>query len=121
MQVRVLRDVRQDEQLCVAYINLTEDRQTRQHQLAHAKHFNCACERCSEPIETSNDRFLEVSRHHANLLQSKSVNICNECACLNGGKVHLALRAAVLCSSAGLGLQHEHVSWTSHCTRPASS
>lgn len=62
MQVRALRDIPVGEQLHVAYVNLTEDRQTRRQQLMHSKHFVCACERCSEPLETSTDRFLEVRR-----------------------------------------------------------
>lgn len=61
MQVRALRNIQAGEQLTVTYINLTEDRATRQHQLALSKHFQCACDRCSEPLESSTDRFLEVN------------------------------------------------------------
>lgn len=60
MQVRALRDVAQGEHLCVAYVNLTEDRRTRQRQLLEGKQFLCACQRCSQPLPKSNDRFLEV-------------------------------------------------------------
>jgi len=60
MQVRALRNVREGEELCVAYINLTEDRATRQRELLEGKHFVCACQRCSQPLVESNDRFLEV-------------------------------------------------------------
>ena len=60
MQVRTLRQVRQGEELCVAYVNLTEDRGTRLRQLMEDKHFVCACQRCSQPLAESNDRFLEV-------------------------------------------------------------
>ena len=60
MQVRTLRQVLQGEDLCVAYVNLTEDRATRRRQLLEDKHFACACQRCSQPLAESNDRFLEV-------------------------------------------------------------
>ena len=60
MQVRALRSIEPGEQLTVSYINLVEDRATRRDLLASSKHFHCACERCSEPLETGTDRFLEV-------------------------------------------------------------
>lgn len=47
-------------QLCLSYINLYEARATRRDQLAATKHFECACTRCTEPLCSSVDRFLEV-------------------------------------------------------------
>lgn len=60
MQVRAVREIKAGEQLFVTYINLTEDRPSRQMELLATKHFSCACERCSEPLKASPDRFLEV-------------------------------------------------------------
>ncbi len=47
-------------QLCVSYINLYEPRGVRKQNLADTKHFDCSCPRCSEPLISSIDRFLEV-------------------------------------------------------------
>ena len=60
MQVRAIRPVAAGEQLTVAYINLMEPRSIRARLLMESKHFSCACERCSAPLETHPDRFLEV-------------------------------------------------------------
>jgi hypothetical protein len=61
MRVRALKDIEEGEELCVAYVNLTEDRLTRQKELLESKHFVCVCQRCSQPLADSNDRFLEVN------------------------------------------------------------
>ncbi|KAH9316172.1 hypothetical protein KI387_024799, partial [Taxus chinensis] len=45
--------------LCVSYINLYEPRSIRKHELSVTKHFDCNCQRCTEPLESSLDRFLE--------------------------------------------------------------
>jgi hypothetical protein len=47
-------------QLCVSYINLYEPHGVRKQILADTKHFDCSCIRCSEPLKSSIDRFLEV-------------------------------------------------------------
>lgn len=60
MQVRVVRPVTAGEQLTVTYINLMEPRHIRARQLMDTKHFACACDRCTQPLEASPDRFLEV-------------------------------------------------------------
>ena len=60
MRVRTVRDMRAGTQLTVGYVNLMEPRAVRHRQLAESKHFLCACERCSEPLAESTDRFLEV-------------------------------------------------------------
>ncbi|BDA42915.1 probable histone-lysine N-methyltransferase Smyd1 at C-terminar half [Coccomyxa sp. Obi] len=62
MQVRAIRPVAAGEQLTVAYINLMEPRSIRARLLMETKHFACACERCSAPLETHPDRFLEAVR-----------------------------------------------------------
>lgn len=60
MQVRAMTDIKEGEQLCVAYVSLTEDRLSRQRDLLETKHFTCGCPRCAEPIQESKDRWLEV-------------------------------------------------------------
>ncbi|KAI5062076.1 hypothetical protein GOP47_0022615 [Adiantum capillus-veneris] len=59
MHVRATHDVRNNTELCLSYINLYEARDTRREQLATTKHFDCACTRCTEPLTSSVDRFLE--------------------------------------------------------------
>lgn len=59
--VYAVRHIKKGEQLCVHYTNLHEPRRVRQQQLLQARFFQCACERCSVPIEKSIDRFMEVT------------------------------------------------------------
>ncbi|XP_059065541.1 histone-lysine N-methyltransferase ASHR1 isoform X2 [Cryptomeria japonica] len=59
MFVRAIQDISTDNELCVSYINLYEPRSTRKHELSVTKHFDCNCQRCMEPLESSLDRFLE--------------------------------------------------------------
>uniref|UniRef100_A0A0D6R766 SET domain-containing protein n=1 Tax=Araucaria cunninghamii TaxID=56994 RepID=A0A0D6R766_ARACU len=59
MFVRALQDISSDTELCVSYINLYEPRSIRKHELSVTKHFDCNCQRCTEPLESSVDRFLE--------------------------------------------------------------
>ena len=61
--MRALRDIRAGGQLTVQYVNLMEPRAVRQGMLAE-RYFACACERCSEPLATSTDRFLEACAWH---------------------------------------------------------
>jgi hypothetical protein len=60
MYVRATQDIAKDSELCVSYINLYETRGVRKQNLADTKHFDCSCPRCSEPLISSIDRFLEV-------------------------------------------------------------
>ncbi|KAH7294566.1 hypothetical protein KP509_27G007700 [Ceratopteris richardii] len=59
MHVRATKDITKNSELCLSYINLYEARGTRKEQLAVSKHFDCACSRCTEPLTSSVDRFLE--------------------------------------------------------------
>ena len=60
MRVRAVVPVAEGEALTVAYINLFEPRKVRARFLATTKHFTCACKRCSAPLASNPDRFLEV-------------------------------------------------------------
>jgi len=64
-QVRALMDIRAGAELTVQYVNLMEPRAVRQQLLAE-RYFACACERCSEPLATSTDRFLEARSYNPN-------------------------------------------------------
>ena len=59
IQVRALRDITAGGQLTVQYVNLMEPRAVRQGMLAE-RYFTCACDRCSEPLASSTDRYLEA-------------------------------------------------------------
>ncbi|GMH44958.1 hypothetical protein BSKO_12915 [Bryopsis sp. KO-2023] len=59
MTFRAIRDIMPNEQMCVSYINLMEPRWLRQKTLLETRYFQCACERCSEDLQTSTDRMLE--------------------------------------------------------------
>eukprot|EP00897_Mesotaenium_endlicherianum_P008832 jgi/Mesen1/7978/ME000425S07183 len=59
MYVRATQNVPAGTELCLPYINLYEPRYVRQQQLQATKYFDCACERCSEPLAASLDRFVE--------------------------------------------------------------
>lgn len=61
MTVRATQDIPKDTELCVSYINLYEPRGVRKQILADTKHFDCSCIRCSEPLKSSIDRFLEAA------------------------------------------------------------
>ncbi|KAG0622645.1 hypothetical protein M758_3G113400 [Ceratodon purpureus] len=61
MTVRATQDIPKDTELCVSYINLYEPRGVRKQILADTKHFDCSCVRCSEPLKSSIDRFLEAA------------------------------------------------------------
>lgn len=74
MHVRAIRRVAAGEQLTVAYINLMEPRRIRARELMESKHFACACERCTSPVETHPDRFLEV-RREVTMLTGPSVGV----------------------------------------------
>ena len=58
--MRAVVPVEEGEALTVAYINLFEPRKVRAQFLATTKHFTCACKRCSAPLASNPDRFLEV-------------------------------------------------------------
>lgn len=60
LRVRAVREVSAVAELTLAYVNLMEPRAVRRQQLQESKHFLCICERCSEPLPDSTDRFLEV-------------------------------------------------------------
>lgn len=61
MTVRATQDISKDSELCLSYINLYEPRAVRKQILADTKHFDCSCIRCSEPLKSSIDRFLEAA------------------------------------------------------------
>jgi hypothetical protein len=57
--VRTLIPVTKGTQLTVAYVQVTEPRNVRQHTLENERHFTCNCSRCSGPLKESFDRLLE--------------------------------------------------------------
>ncbi|EFJ31966.1 hypothetical protein SELMODRAFT_439878 [Selaginella moellendorffii] len=59
MYVRAVQDIPKGAELCLSYINLYESRRVRKTLLVATKHFDCTCDRCVEPLNTSIDRFLE--------------------------------------------------------------
>jgi hypothetical protein len=59
LRVRTIVDVPAGTPLTVTYVPWTEPRSSRQQALRVERQLSCACERCSEPLESSNDRFLE--------------------------------------------------------------
>lgn len=71
MKVRAVRPIKAGEQLTVSYTNHTEPRKVRAQDLFSTKHFKCACERCSEPLESSVDRYLEVDLPGASCILSR--------------------------------------------------
>ncbi|KAI9257238.1 hypothetical protein BDA99DRAFT_584955 [Phascolomyces articulosus] len=56
---RTIRPVQRDEELTVSYIDLYASRDERRQDLLGSKHFWCKCKRCTSPMDTSVDRFLQ--------------------------------------------------------------
>lgn len=57
--VRVIIDVPAGTPLTVNYTGLTDTRKDRHEALRRDRQQTCSCERCSEPLEVSTDRFLQ--------------------------------------------------------------
>eukprot|EP01117_Protostelium_nocturnum_P007234 TRINITY_DN2588_c0_g1_i2.p1 TRINITY_DN2588_c0_g1~~TRINITY_DN2588_c0_g1_i2.p1 ORF type:complete len:559 (-),score=224.15 TRINITY_DN2588_c0_g1_i2:1184-2860(-) len=62
LQVRTLRNIEKGEELVVNYVDLFAPRHERRQRLLATKFFWCNCKRCSEPYETSSDRFLNAMK-----------------------------------------------------------
>lgn len=92
-------------QLCLSYINLYEPRRVRQQELLQSKHFQCTCERCSEPMPGSIDRFLEVTPR-------PPLNLCTPL----GEPPDPPQNPAVLCTLILMcRALAKHVFWTAYC------
>jgi SET domain len=57
--VRTLLPITKGTQITVAYVQITEPRNVRQTTLENERYFTCNCPRCTGPLKSSVDRFLE--------------------------------------------------------------
>ena len=57
--VRVILDTPAGTPITVNYTGLTETRKNRQETLLRERQHTCSCERCTEPLDASTDRFLQ--------------------------------------------------------------
>jgi SET and MYND domain-containing protein len=49
LEFRAIRDISPGEEICYSYVDLYQDRKTRNEQLSKAYLFKCACKRCTNP------------------------------------------------------------------------
>lgn len=84
--LHALRDLKEGEEITLSYIDIDKERSERRRELQETKHFDCACERCSEPLAESVDRFLEgfvcprcPSKEQALLIAAGDKAVCQEC------------------------------------------
>lgn len=57
--LHALRDLKEGEEITLSYIDIDKERSERRQELRETKHFDCFCDRCSEPLAESVDRLLE--------------------------------------------------------------
>lgn len=78
--LRSITDISEGQEITYSYIDLYQSRPNRKVQLEQEKLFTCHCVRCTEPIERSDDRYLEYPK----CLKSKCngviiQKVCSDC------------------------------------------